>query len=385
MVKSQIVELARAALETPSQKKDLNIDFDALYMFAEMHQTENLLFYGLANREIKDSGEKWNEFYNRICKNIYISEMQQYEAERIFNAFEAEKIEYMPLKGIVLKRLYSKADMRTMSDLDVLIKEKQYAAISSVMKSLGYTEFRESDHEIVWSDGGFVCVEFHKRLIPSYNKDYYAFYGDGWDFAQKVEGSSRYNMKPEDEYVYLFTHMAKHYRDSGVGIKQVIDLWVHRQKYPTMNNEYIEKCLSELNLDVFHKNICRLLDVWMNDGEHNEITEKIMDFIFNSGVYGTSQNQIMSNEVKSKSFEKSGRVGLLVKKVFKPMAFMKKRYPILRHLPFLLPFMWIIRIFDTIINKRERFSDLYEKLSPKEIKNYKKELESVGLAYNFDV
>ncbi len=385
MSNTEILNLIRVAMDVACKNVPLSVDFEFLYELAKKHQIENLLFYGMEKCGIKGEGEKWDSFYNAVCKNIYISEIQQYESQRIFAAFEENGIEYMPLKGVLLKSIYEKADMRTMSDLDILIKEVEYLRISKVMRSLGYTEVRESDHELVWTNERFVCVELHKRLIPSYNKDYNAFFGDGWKFAHKSGESQLHRMNAEDEFVYIFTHFAKHYRDSGVGIKQLLDLWVYKEKNPNIDKEYVISCLKELNLDVFYANICSVLGVWMGCKEHTETTEKITDFIFDSGVYGTSQNMIMSGEIKDKSLEKKrGRLCLLARKVFKPLAFMKKRYPVLKHIPILLPFMWFVRLFDALINKKERVSDLFIRLSPKEIAQYKKELESVGLSYNFD-
>jgi len=52
------------------------------------------------------------------------------------------------------------------------------------MADLGYEELYESDHELVWNHD-LMRIELHKRLIPSYNKDYYQYYGDGWQLAKK--------------------------------------------------------------------------------------------------------------------------------------------------------------------------------------------------------
>lgn len=40
----------------------------------------------------------------------------------------------------------------------------------------------------VWSGSG-LKLELHKRLIPSYDKDYYEYFGEGWDTALGEKGS----------------------------------------------------------------------------------------------------------------------------------------------------------------------------------------------------
>ena len=59
------------------------------------------------------------------------------------------------------------------------------------MQNLGYSEGSESDHELIWRKGNKILIELHKRIIPSYNKDYYAYFGDGWQLAtQKTKGKN---------------------------------------------------------------------------------------------------------------------------------------------------------------------------------------------------
>ena len=110
------------------------------------------------------------------------------------------------------------------------------------MQKLGYAEKVESNHEYIWHKAGSY-IELHKRLIPTYNKDYYSYFGDGWRLA-KLKDGTRFSMTDEDQMVYLFTHYAKHYRDAGIGIRHIVDLWVYRNNKPNLNEEYI-KCYGD--------------------------------------------------------------------------------------------------------------------------------------------
>ncbi len=94
------------------------------------------------------------------------------------------------------------------------------------MNRLGYLPGVESNHEYVWDKKNMLHVELHKMLIPSYNKDYYAYFGDGWRLAKKYDGSE-FKMSDEDTFVYIFTHFAKHYRDAGIGIRHITDIYVY--------------------------------------------------------------------------------------------------------------------------------------------------------------
>ncbi len=101
---------------------------------------------------------------------------------------------------------------------EILVGERQTTddRIRPLMISLGYTEGVESDHEYNWQKGS-THIELHDRLIPSYNRDYYAYSGEGWQLAKTVSNASlEHKMSAEDEMIYLFTHFAKYCRDSGI-------------------------------------------------------------------------------------------------------------------------------------------------------------------------
>ena len=125
----------------------------------------------------------------------------------------------MLLKGTLLKEMYPKKELRAMGDADILIKTEQYDKIKPIMQGLGFEERTESDHELIWRKPQLL-LELHKKLIPSYNKDYYAYFGDGWQLGKPNSNfPHRFEMSDEDQMIYLFTHFAKHYRDAGIGIR----------------------------------------------------------------------------------------------------------------------------------------------------------------------
>ena len=137
--------------------------------------------------------------FQHYCRSLQHSEGQMKAVEQLCEAFDAEGIAYMPLKGCLMKRLYPSPELRPMGDADILIRPEQYERIRLVVEKLGYDEQVESDHELIWHRKD-LNLELHKRLIPSYNRDYYRYFGDGWNLA-KVERGTRYMMTCEDEYI----------------------------------------------------------------------------------------------------------------------------------------------------------------------------------------
>lgn len=368
--------------EKVSLPKDF--DFSEGVKIARRHKIEVMFYYGALNCDFKQDEPLMQELFMLTCGNIAVSEQQMHSIKEIFSAFDEQEIDYLPLKGSVLKNIYPKPEMRSMGDADILIKTEQYDIIKPIMQKLGYSEITESDHELIWNKQN-IHIELHKRLIPSYNKDYYAYFGDGWQLA-KLKNGTRCSMTDEDQMIYLFTHFAKHYRDAGIGIRHIVDLWVYRKSKPELDENYIKKELTDLQLYDFYVNVMNTLSVWFEDGESNDKTDFITDIIFNSGIYGKAEAHILSKAVKASKSTKNVKTKKLFALIFVPYKSMCKQYPVLKKASFLLPLFWIYRIFTVLFFKRERIKSQKEKfdyMTAENINSYSEALNFVGLDFNF--
>lgn len=384
-----VINIVYSALTGKKVSLPESFEFSEAVKIARRHKIEVLFYYGALNCGLGQEEPLMQELFMLVCGNIAVSEQQLYAVKEIFSAFNEQKIDYLPLKGTVLKELYPKPEMRSMGDADILIKTEQYDKIKAVMQKLGYTEIVESDHEFIWNKQN-VHIELHKRLIPSYNKDYYEYFGYGWQLAIESEnGTTEFKMSDEDQMIFLFTHFAKHYRNSGIGIRHIVDLWVYRQNKTKLNEDYIERELKKLQLNDFYVNILKTLEVWFGDGQDNDKTDLITQIIFNSGVYGTHETRVLSNAYKktiSGENVKNVRITAFLKTAFLPYKFMADKYPVLKKIPILLPIMWVVRFFDILIFKRDKIKTQindFETSSAERITDYGQALNYVGLDFNF--
>ena len=383
-----IITLVKSAIT--GEKYDLPDDFsfEEILKTARQHQIMNLIYYGAINCGIDKNLPEMQQMFLTACTVISKSERQLYEIDRIMDAFEENGIDFMPLKGTLLKKMFPKSDMRIMGDADILIKTEQYEKIKSIMTDLGFEERIESDHELIWRSKSLL-LELHKRLIPSYNKDYYEYFGDGWRLAKHKDGFKyRFEMTPEDNFIYLFTHFAKHYRDAGIGIRHLVDLWVYRMANE-LNEAYLKKELTKLSLYEFYLNISKTISVWFENGKADEKTDLITEYIFSSGAYGTHYRHIVSAGLKKTKSEKSiKKVKFfdIITLIFPSAENLKQRYPILESKRYLLPAMWVVRWFQTLFCKREVIKkQVYNlsQLTDENISEYQQLLNAVGLDFNF--
>ncbi len=382
-----LLTLVRSGLT--GEKLPLPEEFDPRQLYGELtrHQVLPAGYLGAKNCGVDKHSPLMGHLFQSYCKCLHYSEQQKKLIEQTCAAFDRAGVDYMPLKGCNLKGLYPMPELRTMGDADILIRIEQYDAIRPLMSELGFSEAAESDHELTWKQN-YLLLELHKRLIPSYNKDYHRYFGDGWQLAVVQQGT-RYAMKREDEFVYLFTHFAKHYRDGGIGLRHLADLWVYLRAYPELDMDYARRELKKLRLLEFYGNVMKAVAAWFGEGEWDEVSRAIIIHVCGSGAYGTKEDHDKFAVIRDAGEDKTiaqARFARVWNMVFQPLAQMKKKHPILEKLPILLPAFWVARIFAVVLFRRNRLKKAtreFHTANTQAVSEYRQELDFVGLKFDF--
>ena len=113
-------------------------DFGELIKLTAAHHVIMPVYYGMLNSKVKIPDDIAAAIKNATLRLIYISNNQHFELDRLFDALKAEKIDFVPLKGSVLKSFYPKPEMRHMTDADIFIRTEQLDKIGEIAKKLGY-------------------------------------------------------------------------------------------------------------------------------------------------------------------------------------------------------------------------------------------------------
>ncbi len=379
--------LIKSALTGMKLQMPDGFDFAKACEVAKQHGISAMIYYGALNCGVDTKCEQMQKLFTITCTYIAVSQRQLYKIEDICNAFEKNAIEYMLLKGSVLKKLYPKPEMRIMGDTDILIRTEQYGKIREIMMSLGFSEGNVSDHEFKWHHES-LFVELHSKLIPSSNKDFYEYFGDGWNLAREKDGNDyRFKMTTEDELIYIFTHFAKHYRDAGIGLKHALDVWMYLKKNKELDKEYIKTELKKLNLYEFFVNVLETFEVWFEGRTATSKNELITDVIFKSGAAGCYEASVFSTMIKkykSTSFDNIG-IRKICNRIFEPFDVMCDKYKVLKKCPILLPAFWVANLADALRGKKfSRVMGNIKIINKSNVGKYQDDLKLVGLDFNFE-
>jgi hypothetical protein len=336
--------------------------------------TKGQMPYLLLNSLLKVTGEceEAATIKNKLVFSTIKTFRQVFSAREITKAFEEKGIRYQILKGTLMKELYPSPEMREMSDIDLVVYDESLDRAAALMEELGYTNHGLEKHHMIFTKENILLVEVHWCLFDANaGKKQHLYFKD--NFRAKLKEGTRYSYEfsNEDFYIYMISHMAKHFFETGCGIRNLVDIYVYINKFgDSLNWEYLNQELDILGIKDFEKNVRELAYIWLDNKESDPFFENLFEYMVESGIYGKRENGIWSQLAKETTDNKSG---VKMHFYFPSIAFMKEKYPWLEKAPFLLPMAWVIRGITGVSSKQAR--DHRQNLESSDKKEVEKMLE----------
>jgi len=310
---------------------------------------------------------------------MFRREGQDYELSRICEVFEAQGIDFLPLKGSIMRRFYPEPWMRTSCDIDILVRKEDFArAKECILNILGYKQGKASMHDESFDAPGRVHIELHFDLLEEERAEQSrSVMSDIWAHATPTMGK-KHHMEMTDElfYFYHVAHTAKHFEDGGIGVRAFLDLYLLSLDHS--NDDKRNELLRLGGLDQFERVARDLALCWFAGGELDILGQRAEVFVLRCGTYGSIENSILLAKERT-----GGKKGYLLSRIFMPYDSIKYAYPILIKHKWLLPFCQIARWFKLISPRQARSAVRQVKasntLSDKELKWMKRLMRDVGL------
>lgn len=378
-----ILTLLRSAITGEAMPLPEGFDLDEAYKLIKAHKVAPLAYEGALHCGVPQQHPVMTALFQASCRAIQVNERQMRELGKIYAAFDEAGVDYLPLKGSIMKAMYPRPELRLMGDADILIRQEQYGKIQQIMEGLGYFNKETEEDVVVWSNDA-LYLELHISLFSILQKKLYDYYSDIWKLAMLKEGN-HYVMTPEDAFIYAIAHFAKHYGSYGIGCRHMVDLWVYLRNNPAMNESHIQEELKKLHLWQFYQHVRRTLAWWFEDAAHDDTTELISEVVFSNGNWGNRRNYEIASivrEQKTASGMVKGRITYILHRLFPTSDEMKQVYPVLERYPWMLPVLWIHRIFTRIISRKTNVRlhmNRMKWLTEEDLKNKWEMLHKVGL------
>lgn len=302
-------------------------------------------FYDLAHivgRVLDENGVKMRQeiaagFKRQESIAIYRYGIIDFQLQAAKKALEAAKIPFILLKGAVMRRYYPEPWMRTSVDIDMLVKKDDLDAATAVFtEKLGYKSSYYSSHDVSFYSDDDVHIELHFKLGEDDGTAYDAVLDDLDEYIVKRENRCEAELTDEMFLFYHVAHTAKHLKNGGCGVRPLLDLWI-LNKNLEFDAAKKQKLLEKGGLSELATALDKLSEVWFGDAEHDEVTDKLEDFILSGGKFGGLENRARV----AGDGEKKGTA----RKIFKPYDELKFWYPRLNGRKWLLPFYQVKRWF----------------------------------------
>ena len=348
-------ELIRAQFENrePAQIPD-TIDVEQLKKIAAESQMYYLIMGSLIKLNLSD--EVKATLRPAIMKSTMKTLQQVCSARDIQVAFEEKGIKNQVLKGAVMKQIYPRPEMREMSDIDFMVYEASFEQAEAIMIDMGYDKLQEIKHHVIFRKSPYLVFEMHWSLYEqTVDKEQYLYYKDQFRAKLKDGCKYTYEFSKEDFYVYLISHMAKHFYENGCGIRNLVDIYVYMEKYnDILDKEYIKRELEKCGLTAFELHARKLAYIWLNKEESTEFYNQMFLYMLDCGIYGKSENGIWGQMAKVEAGLDNTDKDSFLHYYFPSKTYMKEYYPWVEKYSFLLPVAWIQRGIHGLMNKESR-------------------------------
>ncbi|MGG7200410.1 nucleotidyltransferase domain-containing protein [Clostridium butyricum] len=355
-------------------KEDLyDVDYEKLIQEIKCHNVSSLVYYTLEKDVINEIDDnilsEWKKevFFSNIVQINHITEIK-----KVLNIFNEKGIKVILLKGLILRNLYPKPELRSMSDADILVENEQYDEAVQCLYECNY--ILNGNYNDIHQ--GFIKpkaleIEMHNKLINNdfFDVDFSKYEKEIWDNTTEIEidGIKSNTLKIEDFIIHLILHMAVHSKLYGFGIRQVYDFAVFiNYNYDKINWGKLKMKMNSYGFGKYTEAIILIINKLFNVNIplsfiKSSISEKSIDIfisnIMNAGVHGKKElNDDFKMLYESTNHHKDQ--GLIAKRIVRfifpgrrTLVEFRDKYKYVYINIFLLPIAWLDRIFNEYLGK----------------------------------
>lgn len=333
--------LASVLNNTQPKEVPQNFNWKFFCKHAQRNSILNILSYAIDKLTCKP-----DETIIKVADNdrnfcILKETSQLVSVETVLKEFEKAGIKNLPLKGYFMKHLYPQSDFRTMTDVDILVRKKDFKKIRSIFLDCGFEQPQILKTDEIHFSKDLTYFEVQSNLNMGTDK----YYDDIWSKAQPRENYEfSYFLTDEDFYIYMVYHCAKHIKAGGLGIRMLMDLYMFLTSKNNLDFSYIETAFKKLKLVEFEKSLRRTALNWFSE-EETEIS-MLGEFVLYCSTLGNFDILFYQDQKRTKG-------NYWLKQFFIPYSKMKSKYSYVQKCPVLLPVSWFQYWFTRLVVHRD--------------------------------
>ena len=338
----RVLPVLRYGGEPP--KLPAELDWGTVFAVARMHSLASSIWYVLepivradAPRELADKWESQRTM--DYAKNL----VQTREFVAVTAMLTEAKIRFLPMKGFLFKSIWARPEHRTMADMDFLVGAEDIPRVSELLLARGYKiDVEDGAVHDTFDKPPYLHIEIHRSLFTDDT--------DGFDkWVAREDNPYWYVMRPHDFLTFNIGHIHKHFIGGGCGARSLFDVYLYlRELGDGVDRSLLDEALREKGLDEFYHKLLHLVYFWYAEGEcpftpderyidNGQPTDELIEmehFIVTGGSYGLEKNRV------ELAVERQGKLRYILSIAFPKYRIMRRKYPILKKCPILLPLFY---------------------------------------------
>lgn len=338
------------------------LDWNIIFNIANNHSLTGIVYVMLQkqNNIVNISKDLLEQGKMNYFIQLQNSVNQEYEMKKLIKELSLKGVPHVLMKGYIIKNLYPDPDLRTMGDVDFLVKDKDIDKVHEVLLSLGYIHVKTVRAVRNYSKVG-MNLEVHTSIFYdkiSEDVDYEEYFNKAWDNVILKEGNFTYEFTLEYHLIFLIAHLAKHFYNEGCGVRMFLDIAIYAKQYKDkINWDYFWNELNKIKLKKFTKSVFTLCNFWFGVEFKEKVyleesfLENITEYIINSGTFGKSVENDMLNRYRREI--ENPKINTNFSMIFPSVDVLSNEFSYVKKYKFLYPIAWINRAFRLITTRRK--------------------------------
>ena len=376
------IELSKAAIyDTVPDLPSDSIDWQLIWDTADAQNILGLIASAVLKLPSDYQPKNAEEWQQAMFQTIYVMNMRFCDFERMCKALKHMDVEFICMKGIVVKDYYPIPELRTMGDFDIFIKEQDLTKIEKAFLKNGYTIIKQP-----------LCSTFineKKTVFEVFCTLQEEFRTDTEIMNRQIVKNAvnwkenAFMMQPTDLFAYNIIHTAKHFVHEGCGIRNIFDAVLTYNKYKAeINIETVRSlCRSQGYEKVFDYIIAAIkkyFGITIDDAVCENVDE-FMLYLLKDGVFGDNEKKSIFT---AHLIDHDGsRVDGYKRVFFPPKEMLEHKYEYLKKYEWMLQIAWIHRFVLAVFKERRSVIDMSKGLkdSARYAEDREKRLKELGL------
>ena len=252
------INLSEKEISCLQKLSSKNLDWDSLAIKAAKHGVQPLIYYSLKNNALDNLIP--NNIFEIFKKDYYTNAVRNsLILEDLYQLYSIVKEPVIPLKGVdLIQNLYPSIALRSMCDIDILVKKKNAEKIWKMLLKKGYRESNlftiyksgihkkfsnlcYSSHHLSGLFSKYSLIEVHWNMFREY--EHYKFTEKAWNESISLDSSNHISrLSNEFMLIHLCSHFYQHLSDGPVFLRMLCDI-----------NEFIIKHYNTIHWDYINE------------------------------------------------------------------------------------------------------------------------------------